>query len=125
MKLRFDADALQWMGSHGFGVEDVSEVAEYLGVMRRSVAEGRKFLVPKRANEKVSALIAILYALTDISGMPACFRDGEVVIPAEAKKRFKEALAISREEKEGTDEQFGSGVSKAKRRSGLRGRKGR
>ncbi|MFA5412157.1 MAG: hypothetical protein WC350_02310 [Candidatus Micrarchaeia archaeon] len=125
MKLKFDPDALQWMGSHGFGVHEVSEVAEYLGAMKRSVMDGEKFLVPQKADERVSALISILYSLTDVSGMPTCFRDGEVVISAEAKKRYEEALSISREEKDDVDEQFGSKVSKARSGRGLRGKKGR
>ncbi len=125
MKLRFDADALQWMGSHGFGVHEVSEVAEYLGAMRRSAMDGQKFLIPPKAEEKVSALLSILYSLTDVSGMPTCFKDGGVVIPAEAKKRYEEALSISRDEKDDVDEQFGSGISKSKSGRGLRGKKGR
>lgn len=125
MKLKFDPDALQWMGSHGFGVEDVSEVAEYLGAMRKSAMGGQKFLAPQKANDKVSAIISILYSLMDVSGMPTCFKGGEVVIPAEAKKRYEEALSISKEEREDVDEQFGSGISKARSGRGLRGKKGR
>jgi hypothetical protein len=125
MKLRFNSDALAWMGSHGFGVHEVSEVEEYLSAMKRSAVGKQKFLVPQKADDKVSALISILYSLTDVSGMPTCFKGGEVVIPAEAKKRYEEALSISREERDDVDEQFGSGISKSKSGRGLRGKKGR
>jgi len=125
MKLKFDPDALQWMGSHGLGVREVSEVAELLHAMKKSVADGQKFLVPPKVDEKVSALISILYSLTDVSGVPTCFHGDSVVIPAEAKQRFKEALSISHEEKEteGADlDSFAEHLSKAKRRSGIRGK---
>jgi hypothetical protein len=125
MRLRFNSDALAWMGSHGFGVHEVSEVEEYLSVMRRSAMDRQKFLVPQKADEKVSALISILYSITDVSGMPTCFKDGEVVIPAEAKKRYEEALSISKDEKDDVDEQFGSRMPKARSGTGLRGKKGR
>lgn len=125
MKLKFDPDALQWMGSHGFGVREVSEVAELLHGMKRSVAEGQKFIVPAKIDARVSALVSILYSLTDASGMPACFRGDMVTIAAEAKQRFREALSISREEREteGADiDAFAEHLSKAKRRSGIRGK---
>ena len=125
MKLKFDPDALQWMGSHGFGVHEVSEVAELLHGMRRSIADGQKFIVPAKMDEKVSALVSILYSLTDASGMPTCFNGDNVIIPAEAKKRFREALYISHEEKEteGAEmDAFAEHLSKAKRRTGLRGK---
>ena len=125
MKLKFDPDALQWMGTHGFGVHEVSEVAELLHGMRTSIAGGQKFIVPAKLDAKVSALVSILYSLTDASGMPTCFRGEMVVMPAEAKQRFREALSISREEKEteGADiDSFAEHLSKAKRRSGIRGK---
>jgi hypothetical protein len=125
MKLKFDPDALQWMGSHGFGVHEVSEVAELLHGMKASLAMGQKFIVPAKLDAKVSALVAMLYSLTDASGMPTCFRGEMVTIPAEAKQRFREALSISREEKEteGAEmDSFAEHLSKAKRRSGLRGK---
>ncbi len=125
MKLRFDPDALQWMGTHGFGVKEVSAVEELLHGMRNSVATGQKFIIPAKIDAKVSALVSILYSLTDVSGRPTCFRDGTVSIPAEAKQRFKEALAISRDEKEidvADAESFAEHLSKAKRRSGIRGK---
>jgi len=125
MKLKFDPDALQWMGTHGFGVREVSEVAELLHGMKRSIADGKKFIVPAKIDAKVSALVSILCSLTDVSGMPTCFRGDSVTIPSEAKLRFKEALYISREEKEteGADiDAFAEHLSKAKRRSGIRGK---
>lgn len=129
MKLKFDPDALEWMGSHGFGVQEVSQVAELLGVMMRNVEGGQKFLVPKKLNERVSALVSILYAVTDSAGMPTCFAGECISIPEEAKRRFREALEISREEGEvgevGGRELFSEHLSKAKRRTGLRGKKGR
>ena len=125
MKLKFDPDALQWMGTHGLGVREVSQVAELLSAMKKSVAAGQKFLVPPKLDEKVSALVSILYSLTDVSGRPTCFRDDTVSIPAEAKQRFQEALAISKDEKEidaADAESFAEHLSKAKRRSGIRGK---
>lgn len=125
MKLKFDPDALQWMGAHGFGVKEVSAVEELLHGMRNSVAAGQKFLVPAKVDAKVSALVSILYSLTDVSGVPTCFHGETVMIPAEAKQRFQEALSISREEKEteGADiDSFAEHLSKAKRRSGIRGK---
>ena len=125
MKLKFDPDALQWMGSHGFGVKEVSSVEELLHGMRNSVAGGQKFIVPAKLDAKVSALVSILYSLTDSSGMPACFRGDMVTISAEAKQKFREALSISRDEKEteGADiDAFAEHLSKAKRRSGIRGK---
>ncbi len=126
MKLKFDPDALEWMGSHGFGVGEVSQVAELLGVMKRNVESGERFLVPKKLDERVSALVSILYAVTGPSGTPTCFTDDAVTIPEEAKRRFREALEISKEEKEvgevGGSELFKEHLSKAKRRTGLRGK---
>ncbi|MCX6768850.1 MAG: hypothetical protein NTY83_03380 [Candidatus Micrarchaeota archaeon] len=125
MKLKFDPDALQWMGSHGFGVHEVSEVAELLHGMKRSMAEGQKFIVPAKIDARVSALVSILYSLTDSSGTPTCFRGDMVTISAEAKQKFREALSISREEKEteGAEmDAFAEHLSKAKRRSGIRGK---
>lgn len=128
MKLRFDADALQWMGSQGLGVKEASELAEILGAMKRAVENGEKFLVPLKTDEKVSALASILYAITDASGMPTCFSGECITIPEEAKQRFREALAISREEKlVGIEERelLGEHLSKARRKTGLSGKKGR
>ena len=126
MKLRFDPDALGWMGSHGFGVGEVSQVAELVGIMKRNVESGQKFLIPKKLDERVSALVSILYATTNPSGVPTCFMDDKVAIPEEAKRRFREALEISKEEKEvgdvGGTELFKGHLSKAKRRTGLRGK---
>ncbi|MEW5996752.1 MAG: hypothetical protein AB1657_04115 [Candidatus Micrarchaeota archaeon] len=128
MKLRFDADSLAWMGSQGLGVKEVSELAEILGAMKRSAESGGKFLVPLKADERVSALVSILYAITDVSGMPTCFGGECVSIPAEARQRFGEALQISREERLAGGEEseiLGEHLSKARRRTGLRGKKGR
>lgn len=126
MKLRFDPDALQWMGSHGFGVKEVNEIEELLRGMKKSAAAGQRFIVPAKIDARVSALVSILYSITDVRGMPTCFRDDTVSIPAEAKQRFQEALAISREEKEaeGADmDAFAEHLSKARKRSGLRGKR--
>ena len=127
MKLKFDPDSLEWMGSHGFGAAEVSEIMDLLSAMKKKVEEGRKFLVPKKASPGVSALVSILYAVTDPSGKPTCFRDSMVRIPKEAKRRFREALEISREEQQvgevGRSAMFSEHLSKAKRRSGVRGKK--
>jgi len=125
MKLRFDPDALQWMGSHGFGVKEVSAVEELLRGMKKCAASGQKFIVPAKTDARVSALVSALYSIADVSGMPVCFLGDTVVIPAEAKQMFQEALTISRDEKEAEGaniEEFAEHLSRAKRRSGIRGK---
>ena len=93
-KYAFNDVSIDWLKENGFNDDEIDTLQDLLNRYEGRKRAGNARL-PSDTSVKVSALLALLEAITDADGMPICLEEsGLINIPDEAMEYFEEDLEL-------------------------------
>jgi hypothetical protein len=103
MKFKYEKSAERWLEENGFDEPERTRLLELLNKLERDMIENKKgplITLPKNTPDKIAAMVALLDAVDDEKGCPACFTDqNTIAITPEARALYSEGMGIQEDER--------------------------